>query len=307
MKFIEEIVVEEFLPTFRSMLAEALRERGLTQLEVAEALGISQSAVSKYVHGEIDRQEAVLTDDRVTDHVSRIADGLADGEMTQVQALIETEILIRELERGDLLARLHEDAMPAIEGRVHEFSVHDPESDLRATEQVLASVRRGIRILQNTRGFAALIPNTGSNLVEGLPDAETIEDVAGIPGHIFDVKGRPSVPAEPEFGASEHVASVLLAARRHGSDAGAVVNIRYRPAIIEALEAMGHTTVAFDAEFEDVDAVIETALAETPNADVVYQTGGFGIEPIVYLLAPNAETAAQRVRTLCDRLDTDGE
>ncbi|MFB6298925.1 MAG: thiamine-phosphate synthase family protein [Halobacteriales archaeon] len=307
MKFIEEIVVEEFLPTFRSMLAEALRERGHTQLEVAEALGISQSAVSKYVHGDIDQQEAVLNDDRVQEHVTRIADGLADGEMTQVQALIETEVLIRELERGDLLARLHEAAMPAIEGRVHEFSVHDPESDLRATEQVLASVRRGIRVLENTRGFASLIPNTGANLVECLPEAETIEDVAGIPGHIFDVKGRPSVPADPEFGASEHVASVLLAARRHGSDARAVVNIRYMPAIVETLEAMGLETATFDAEFEDVDVVIETALTETSEAEVLYQTGGFGIEPIVYILAPSAETAAERVRTLCDRLDADGD
>ncbi|MFB6139685.1 MAG: transcriptional regulator, partial [Halosimplex sp.] len=55
MKFVEELVVEEFLPTFRSMLAEALRDRGLTQSEVAELLGISQSAVSKYVHGEVER------------------------------------------------------------------------------------------------------------------------------------------------------------------------------------------------------------------------------------------------------------
>ncbi|PSQ52423.1 DNA-binding protein, partial [Halobacteriales archaeon SW_12_67_38] len=48
MKFVEELVVEEFLPTFRSMLAERLRERDLTQSEVASILGISQSAVSKY-------------------------------------------------------------------------------------------------------------------------------------------------------------------------------------------------------------------------------------------------------------------
>ncbi len=62
MKFIEEVVVEEFLPTFRSMLAEDLRDRGLTQHEVAEALGISQSAVSKYAHGDVSRRDVVVTD-----------------------------------------------------------------------------------------------------------------------------------------------------------------------------------------------------------------------------------------------------
>jgi len=40
-KFAEEVVVEEFLPTFRSMLAGDLRERGLTQSEVAAALVVS--------------------------------------------------------------------------------------------------------------------------------------------------------------------------------------------------------------------------------------------------------------------------
>ncbi|MGM0592240.1 MAG: transcriptional regulator, partial [Halobacteriota archaeon] len=65
MKFIEELVVEEFLPTFRSMLAEDLRNRGLTQREVAEALGISQSAVSKYAHGGVSRNVRVLDDEHV--------------------------------------------------------------------------------------------------------------------------------------------------------------------------------------------------------------------------------------------------
>ncbi|MFC6725848.1 transcriptional regulator, partial [Halobium palmae] len=79
MKFVEEIVVEEFLPTFRSMLAEDLRERGLTQHEVAEALGISQSAVSKYAHGEVSRRREFLEDERVRDLVARIGEGLATG------------------------------------------------------------------------------------------------------------------------------------------------------------------------------------------------------------------------------------
>ena len=47
MRFIEELVVEEFLPTFRSMLAEALRDRDLTQSEVADAVGVSRLAVQQ--------------------------------------------------------------------------------------------------------------------------------------------------------------------------------------------------------------------------------------------------------------------
>jgi len=72
MRFIEEIVVDEFLPTVRSMLAEDLRDRGFTQREVADALGISQSAVSKYAHGDVARHERIVADERVRDLVARV-------------------------------------------------------------------------------------------------------------------------------------------------------------------------------------------------------------------------------------------
>jgi predicted transcriptional regulator len=223
MKFVEEVVVEQFLPTVRSMLAEQLRERGLTQQEVASVLGISQSAVSKYAHGDVARQDDVLADPRVQETVERIADGLATGDMSRVQALVEIEVLIRRLEDGDLLAQLHQDAMPELADTEVAFDVHDPDSALRTSEEVLSSVRRGLRTLTATGGFATLIPNVGSNLVECLPDATDVADVAGVPGRIFDVKGRATIPADPEFGVSEHVASVLLSARTAGAPVRAAI------------------------------------------------------------------------------------
>src|SRR5699024_7604795 len=114
MKFVEELVVEEFLPTVRSLLAERLRERGLTQSEVADILDISQSAVSKYAHGEVARNQRVSEDERVTELADELAAGLATGETTQIGALVEIEVLIRRLERDDLLADLHETAVPGL-------------------------------------------------------------------------------------------------------------------------------------------------------------------------------------------------
>ncbi|MFC6975597.1 thiamine-phosphate synthase family protein [Halomicroarcula sp. GCM10025709] len=297
MRFIEEVVVEEFLPTFRSLLAEALRERGLTQSEVADHLGISQSAVSKYVHGDVDRNAELLDHRGLAELVERLADGLASGEMTSVQALVETEVFIRELERGGLLAQLHEQRVPALAEYEGEFAVHDPDSTLRAAEQALSSVRRGLQVLENTSGFATLIPAVGSNLVEALPEGDSIEDVAAVPGRILDVKGRATIPADPEFGVSEHVASLLLAARAAGSDARAALNVRYDEAIVTALAEAGYTTAEFDAE-ASVETGVAAALAETPDADVLYQTGGMGVEPVVYVLGPDAVTVAERAREL---------
>ncbi|MEA1930994.1 MAG: thiamine-phosphate synthase family protein [Euryarchaeota archaeon] len=300
MKFIEELVVEDFLPTIRSMLAEALRDRELTQREVADVLGISQSAVSKYAHGEVARNEQIAADDRVVDLVENVADGLATGDMSRVQALVEIEVLIRQLEDGDLLADLHEEAMPALVEADIDFSVHDPDSRIRTTEQVRSSVRRGLRTLTSMSGFATLIPNVGSNLVECLPDATTVDDVAGVPGRIFDIKGRATVPSDPEFGVSEHAASVLLAVRNH-VDVQAGLNITYDPDLIEGFEQAGYTTVAFDSEArEELESTIGEAVADAKLSEtfVLYQTGGFGIEPISYILGPDAPTVAAAVRSV---------
>jgi predicted fused transcriptional regulator/phosphomethylpyrimidine kinase/predicted transcriptional regulator len=296
MHFLEEVVVEEFLPTYRSMLASALRDRGLTQSEVADLLGISQSAVSKYAQGDVRVDDAVREDERVRELVERLAEGLATGDTSRVGALVETEVLIRRLERGDLLARLHEEAVPPLADYEGGFDVHDPESELRAAERVLASVRRGLRVLENTSGFAELIPAVGSNLVESVPGATTIDDVAAVPGRLLEVKGRTTVPADPEFGVSEHVAGLLLAARAAGSDARAAVNVRYDPGLLERLAAE-HEAVEFDAE-ADLDAAVAGAVGENPGATVLYQTGGFGVEPVVYVLAPDTVTAAERVRAV---------
>lgn len=84
MKFVEEIVVDAFLPAFRALLAKDLCDRGFTQSEITEALGISQSVVSKYTHDKAATNERVVTDPCVVDLVSRISDGLATGDMTPV-------------------------------------------------------------------------------------------------------------------------------------------------------------------------------------------------------------------------------
>jgi len=293
MKFVEEVVVEEFLPTFRSLLAEALRERGLTQAEVAEALGVSQSAVSKYVHGDVARRDAVADHPRVGALVEEIADGLASGDMSRVGALVEAEVLVRRLEDDGLIARLHEAEMPAFAD--YEGPIRDPEGTVRSAEQVLASVRRGVRVLETTGGFAAVIPAVGANLCECLPDGETLEDVAGVPGRIVGVKGRATVPGDPEFGASEHVARVLLAARAGGADVRGCLNVAHDPDLVAALEAAGLPAVEFDAE-ADIEDAVAGALRDRPDARVVYQTGGFGIEPVAYVLGDDAEAVARTVR-----------
>jgi len=191
--------------------------------------------------------------------------------------------------------------MPALSEADVEFSVHDPDSGLRERERVLGSVRRGLRTLTNASGFAALIPNVGANVAECLDDAATIDDVAAVPGRLVDVKGQAMVPGEPEFGVSEHVATVLLAARAAGTTARGAVNVRYDPETVAVL-GESYPVIEFDPD-KPVREAVEAAVRRSesgPDGEglVLYQTGAVGVEPIVYVLAATAADAARTVRKL---------
>lgn len=288
MKFIEEIVVDTFLPTVRSLLAEELSDRGLTQHEIANAIGVSQSAVSKYIHGDVERNPAIADNERVSARVSEIADAVAAEAMEATGVLIELEVLIRELEApGEILATFHEEAVPELASMESHGRIHDPESRIRAEEQVRSSVRRAIRRIERTPGFGQLLPQVGTNVVEALPDATGVEDIVGIPGRIIDVEGRVAIPGEPQFGVSGHVAGVLLAAQTAGSDARAAINIRHVEHDLNSLREQGEVVTEISGAGSVPDAVEEAIRAE-PTATVIAQPGAVGVEPITYLLGSEA-------------------
>lgn len=301
MKFRAEVIAESVLPTIRVLLAADLRERGLTQQAVAEKLGLSQSAVSKYAKGEVETRAAVAEDDRVQEVVTDLGEGLATGGVRPVQALIEIERLLADLSGpGDVVADLHADAVPELRSIEYDVGAIDGDPEALERERVRASVRRGLRILEHTSGLATLVPNVGSNLVEATERATDVEAVAGVPGRIIDVNGRLEVPGEPAFGVSESVGGVVLAARRAGSDARAGINLAFSEPTLDALAALGHEAATLDVESQDLPAAAEAAVEATPEATVLYHRGAVGVEPIVYVLGPSAPAVARTARAVVE-------
>ncbi len=301
MKFRAEVIAESVLPTIRVLLARELRERGLTQRAVAEKLGLSQSAVSKYAQGEIVTRDAVSEDERVQELVDELAPGLATGDVRPVQALIEIERLLGRLSGpGDLIADLHEEAVPALRTVEYDLNGFDPDRGALERERVRASVRQGLRMLEHTSGFATLIPHVGSNLVESLQSASDLEGVAGDPGRILDVNGRVEVPGEPEFGVSEYVGGVLLAARVAGSESRAGLNLAFTEETLDALGETGAQSMSLYIEDQPLEIAVESAIEEQSDATVLYHRGAVGVEPIIYLLGPSAVEVARTARDVAE-------
>ena len=74
---------------------------------------------------------------------------------------------------------------------------------------------------------ADLIPEIRTNIVYALPEAKSVDEVAGIPGRVTKAFGRAFYCMEPAFGASDHMARLILAAMRYDGELRGAINVGY--------------------------------------------------------------------------------
>ncbi|ELY83266.1 thiamine-phosphate synthase family protein [Natrinema gari] len=296
-----ELVVDRFLPTVRAMLAARLADRGLTQREIATELGVTQAAVSKYIGGDSGGDDRFRDDPETVATVDRIADGLAAGEMDGYDALAELLSLVRTLEDRGPICELHEEEMPELRGLGCDLCVRGLDPDVRAERDVLTNVRTAARTLASTPGMADFIPNVGTNIGMCLPDPHDETDVAAVPGRIYAMGGRIEIPANPEFGASKHVATAVLASNSVGSDRRAAINIATDDELLAAARTLDIDPLEFDADYEDRGAHLRRRFADRGAVPAVaYHRGAFGIEPATYVFGATAVDAADLVGDLLE-------
>ncbi|ELY64466.1 thiamine-phosphate synthase family protein [Natrinema versiforme] len=296
-----ELVVDRFLPTVRAMLAVRLAERGLTQREIADELGVTQAAVSKYVGGESGGDDRFRNDPETVATVERIADGLASGELDGYDALAELLSLVRSLEDRGPICELHEEEMPELRGLGCDLCVRGLDPDVRAERDVLANVRTATRTLASIPGMVDAVPNVGTNVGMCLPDPRDETDVAAIPGRIYAMGGRIEIPANPEFGASKHVATAVIAANAVEPEVRGAINIATDDDLLEAARKRGLDPLEFDADYEDRGAHLRRQFADRGTVPrVAYHRGAFGIEPATYVFGATAADAAELIDDLLE-------
>jgi len=173
--------------------------------------------------------------------------------------------------------------------------------------RVLQEVQAGAALLEGEPGLGALIPEVQSNLLAALPYARGPEDIAALPGRLVRCGAGVRAVGLPAFGASRHMAAVLLPALEADPGVRSVMNIRYSPEIIAACEKAGLTTASFDRQEEPAD------YAERPQnryrewgtvtvikekgfvPDVIYDRGGWCREPQVRVFGPGPRQVAEKI------------
>ena len=291
----EEIVADAFVPTWRSLLAKRLSDKGLSQTEVAMLLGVSQSAVSKHLQGRLGPDPRLVAEPRLLATVDRVADGLAAKTMSSFEALLEAQALIREFEDRGPICRIHEQEMPELQGLGCDICIRVGGSALRPEQAALQDMRGALRVLEATPGLAPLVPYVGTNLARALPGATDVSQVAAVPGRLFVMHGAVKVPAAPEFGVSRHMAVVLLSIVRADPKLTACLNLAPEAALLDAARRLR-------MRVEKVDPAFERAPGELrfPRGvpDLFYHEGAFGVEPQAYVVGRDAMALAMRIREL---------
>jgi len=118
-----------------------------------------------------------------------------------------------------------------------------------------------------------------------------------VPGRLYAMNGRVHVPANPEFGASKNVSAVVLAATATDPSKRGAVNLATSDALLAAVEDAGMRAAEFDPDRDKRREALAEAF-EDGVPDIAYHRGGFGVEPVAYVIAEDAPAAVEKVEKL---------
>jgi hydroxymethylpyrimidine/phosphomethylpyrimidine kinase len=162
---------------------------------------------------------------------------------------------------------------------------------------VLSEVDRAVDLLANEPYLFLLIPEVGSNIGMAIEGASSVQDVAAVEGRLVRAGNKVRQCGCVRFGASSHVARVILAAMPFSQGTRAAMNLS-----LEALELsrrMGLELASFDREeeppgTETMSWGARKAIEELGRVpDVIWDPGGPGKEPMARLLGSSAIEVAK--------------
>ena len=171
--------------------------------------------------------------------------------------------------------------------------------------KVIKALDKALAQLQREKGIGRLIPEVSSNLGYALPLAQGKRDVAAFPGRIIRVRDSITTIDTPVFGASQHIASIILTVMQHGPSCRSAMNIAYSPSLLKACEKAGFSVLGFDRGKEPQEVTeeegrslawgVENVLKRSGEVpDAIYDEGGWGKEPMIRILGRNPGEVIQK-------------
>ena len=300
-----EVAIKELLPLLRALVAKDLKAKGFSQAKIADLIGVTQPAVSGYLKLKVDKEP--LYSEEIVALSKWLSSGLASGTLLSSEAVKSICTLCTNLKCQGSICITHKKRVSTLQAEGCDICIQLYSKGLPSVDRkqvVLSNLKAAVNLIQTSKEFAALIPEVLVNIVEATSDAKSVRDVAGIPGRIARIDGAPKAFSQPEFGASRHLASVLLAAMQINPAVHAAINIAYNRFVKEAFEQLGFSVYILNrrepptnteaAQARVAEEVLNLRKRGEPLPDVFVDAGGYWIEPSAYIFGADAVEAAQK-------------
>ena len=153
-------------------------------------------------------------------------------------------------------------------------------------DQIPAALDAAVRRLTGIDGIGDYIPQVGSNLVYAKADSSTVEDAVALTGRIIATIRGPIACGEVAYGASSHLASVVIEAQRLDGEIRAGLNIKADDDTTRRLIEVGLTVVTIPSRVEGEGCPVTHYIRGTGElVDAYVHPGDFGIEPTTTIIA----------------------
>lgn len=189
-----------------------------------------------------------------------------------------------------------------------------------AREQARLKVLEDLQTAANRlleEDISPLVPEVMSNLACATPYAEGPQDVAAFPGRILKSPQGLLIPASPAYGASRHIAAVILTVITTHPEIRSAMNVKYFKGV-ENLASLLHLKVAsFDRTQvppevkEREDTTLSWGLGSVLTSgdsppDLIFDKGGWGKEPMIFILGATPMAVAEKALALKSALQAAG-
>ena len=174
--------------------------------------------------------------------------------------------------------------------------------------RVIHELKKAFRILRE-RKVGHLFPEVQSNLGYGLPFSRGPEDVAAFPGRFVRIGREVVKVADPEFGASQHIAKIILTAMAHHPEMRSAMNLRFSEEILNRARKIGLRVDHFSRQEEPARVkrlegsslswgVRQVLQKANKFPDIIFDRGGEGKEPMIRVLGQDPEEVVAKVLCL---------
>ncbi len=188
----------------------------------------------------------------------------------------------------------------------------NPLASLRAgaeRAEMLQELQRASKELEAVL-TSRLIPEVGTNMGFAVSGALEADDVAAFTGRIVRVGEGAKTVGCAEFGASKHVARIVLAAAAFDPSTRCALNIKYSEENVRACRKARLSVSSFDRADEPRGASsmtwgVTAAISRRGSVpDIIFDRGGHGKEPMIRLLGHDPDDVLAKLRRVALHTDS---